>query len=243
MLSRIKNKVKQHDLRLEDIHQLQEDQLALTQLFKMFPDGMFLPLTTWVVSPREIVHACNEIVINNRKTIVEFGSGFSTICIAQVLKLYGRQATFITVEENSGWAEELGRILDNFGLRSYVRIVTAPISDIKLPIGKAGQTKWYDTDILSTVFQGVSEIDLVLVDGPTGAISKYARYPAIPFLKDNLSKDFVVFVDDTFRPEEKTVAKDWKDLLDAHWRTFKRYTYLHSGQSLDAEPYGVKFRK
>jgi hypothetical protein len=243
MLNKIKNKVKQNDQRIEDLHQLQEDQLALTQLFKMFPDGMFLPLTTWVVSPREIVHACNEIVINNRKTIVEFGSGFSTICIAQLLKLYGRQATFITVEENSAWAAELARILDSFGLRSYVTIVTAPVSDIKLPIGKAGQTKWYDTDLLSKAFQDISDIDLILVDGPTGAVSKHARYSAIPFLKDKLSKDFVIFADDTFRAEEKNMAMEWKDLLNTNWRTFKRYTYLYSGSSLDAEPYGVKFKK
>jgi predicted O-methyltransferase YrrM len=243
MLSRIKNKVKQHDYRLADLHQLQEDQLALAQIYKMFPDAMFLPLTTWTISPRAIVHICNEIVMNHRKTIVEFGSGFSTICVAQLLKLHGRNATFITVEEDAVWAAELAKILDGFGLKSYVTIVTAPVTDIRLPIAKSGQTKWYDTDVLSAAFLSVSNIDMVVVDGPTGAVSKHARYSAIPFLKDRLSDDFVIFVDDTFRTEERDMAADWKELLNTNWRAFKRYTYLFSAERLDTEPYGVKFKK
>ena len=243
MLSKIKNKVRQNDSRLEDLHQLQEDQIALVQLYKMFPDALFLPLTTWSISPREIVHACNEIVINNRRNIVEFGAGFSTICIAQLLRLHGLQATFIIVEESAEWAAEMQKILEGLGLSSNAAIVTAPVAPVKLPIALTGQTKWYDSEALDKAFENISGIDLVIVDGPTGATSKYARYSAIPYLKEKLSPDFVIFADDTQRPDEKDMVTEWHRILQSGWSIYKRYTCLFSIQKRDATPYGVKFRK
>ncbi|RZJ70856.1 class I SAM-dependent methyltransferase [Flavobacterium sp.] len=243
MLNRLKAKVKQNDTRLEDAHELQQDQLALTQLYKMFPDAFFMPLTTWSVSPKEIVHVCNDILVNDRKCIVEFGSGFSTVCIARMLKLHDKKVSFYTVEESTGWASELQRILESQGLSDYVTVVHAPASEIKLPISKKNQTKWYNTDILSEVFADVRNIDVIVVDGPTGAISPHARYSAIPFLKDKLAEDFSIFVDDTFREEEKSMGLDWRDILKCEWKNYKRYMHLFSVRKNDATPYGIKFKK
>src|ERR1041384_8054779 len=106
-----KNKIKVTEARIAPSHQLQEDNMAMSQLLKMFSHNLFLPITSWSISPKEVLHICNDIAINNRKQIVEFGSGFSTICIAQLLKINGKPVDFVSIENNAEWASELKLIL------------------------------------------------------------------------------------------------------------------------------------
>ena len=243
MINRIKNKVKQIENKIEISRQLQEDNLALVQLLKMFGDNIFLPLTAWSVSPREVLHYCNDITINNRKTIVEFGSGFSTICIAQLLKISNKTATFISIENDTNWAAELSNILNGLGLLQYVKIIVAPITSVAPEIAKKGQEKWYDADAIAARIKEISNIDMVIVDGPFGGTTPFARFSAIPFLKEKMATSFTVFLDDTGRLEEKQIVSDWQSILGANATQYnKRYTCLTNKDSFTVTPYTVKIK-
>ncbi len=239
MIRKIKNKVKRFEQDNAGLQRLLEDQMALAQLHKMFDDGVFLPLTSWSISPREVLHACNEIVINNRHSVVEFGSGFSTLCIARMLKITGRATRFVTVESNAAWAAELSKILVKMGLSAFVNIIVAPLAPVSSEFSKGDQS-WYDTSAIAPNIGTKDKIDMVIVDGPHGATCQYARFPAIPFLKNYLADDFVIFLDDSSRPEEQQIAMEWKKLLGAHLRDYHRYVVIGNAASgFDPAPFGL----
>lgn len=242
MIDRIKNKIKQFEHRIETSHQLQEDHLAMTQLLKMFPNGIFLPMTSWSVSPREVLHICNDIVINNRKSIIEFGSGFSTICIAQLLKINNIEASFFSVEDNSDWANDMRKMIDKLGLQNQVKIIIAPIADVPAEFAKKSQTKWYDTKSIAAEIASIDNFDVVIVDGPFGGSTPFARYSAVPFLKPKLSGDFAIFLDDSNRADEKQIAADWIKITEAKSKNHKRYFCLIGKSGFDVAPYGIKFK-
>ena len=98
MINKIKNKIVTIIRNLESKAELNynysQDQMAYNQLLKMFDNNVFIPITNWSISPNEVLHICNDIVINKKTNIIEFGSGFSTICIAQLLKINNIEANF-----------------------------------------------------------------------------------------------------------------------------------------------------
>ncbi len=242
MIKRIKDKIRQFEYRIATSHQLQEDHLALTQLLKMFGEQTFLPLTSWSVSPREVLHICNDITINKRNSIIEFGAGFSTICIAQLLKITNSSTTFITIEDHSDWAEETRKLLARLGLQDYATIITAPIAELPSRWAKPTQTKWYDTNIISNGISHIANFDVVIVDGPFGGTTPFARFSAVPFLKEKLAQNYSIFLDDSGRPEEKQIAADWLALLGGKSKDHKRYICMTNTSGFDVSPYGIKYK-
>lgn len=241
MISKLIAKVRQFEFRVATSHDLQGDHLALTQLLKMFPEQVFLPLTSWSISPREVLHICNDIFINKRKNIVEFGSGFSTICVAQLLKINNIKASFVSVENDEVWANDLRNLLERLKLQDFVTIKTAPISDITEEFAKDSQQKWYDVDVLNEAFDSIDAVDLVIVDGPFGGTTKYARFSAVPYLKSKLSENYAIFLDDSGRVEEKEIANDWKNILNAQVKDYTRYILLTNLAAFDVSSYSLRY--
>jgi predicted O-methyltransferase YrrM len=248
MIGRIKRKIQDFTNRLKRIekkvdlnYQLIEDEIAHNQLLNLFDTKVFVPLTTWSVSPKEVLHVCNDIVINKRTSIIEFGSGFSTFCIAQLLKNNQLEANFVTIENNIEWAEELNKTLIKMSLDQYVKVIFTPLKNVKDNISKEEQKIWYDTDNLEESLGDISTFDLVIVDGPSGDSTPFARYSAIPFLKDKLSNNFSVFLDDTQRAEEIEIANDWHQILGGEKRGYNRYYYLTNNINYNISPYGNKY--
>jgi 16S rRNA G966 N2-methylase RsmD len=246
MINKIKNKIEQITHKLGLIHHKSIlnrnshiDHMALTQLLKMFDNNIFIPLTGWSISPNEVLHVCNDIIINNRRNIIEFGSGFSTICIAQLLKINNIETKFYSIENNQDWANDLNKIIERMNLKNYVEIIVSQISPISKEYAKEGQEKWYDTSILSEALCHFNNVGLVLVDGPYGGSTPFARYSAIPFLKNKLADNYAIFLDDSAREHEMKIAKDWKNLLNATTINYTRYTYLTNKLNFDIAPYGT----
>jgi len=247
MINKIKTKIqaylrsiKRIENKAELNYSFNEDHMAYSQLLKMFDGTVFFPLTKWSISPKEIVHICNDVVINKRKKIIEFGSGFSTLCIAQLLKINHIMATFFSVESNSDWAAELNKILSYLKLNDYVEIIVAPIQDVSKQFAKETQKKWYDTEILTQALNDVTNFDLVIVDGPFAGITPFARYSAIPFLKEKLAAKYSIFLDDSYRADEKEISEDWQLLLNVQLKHFKIYSCLSNKSGFDISPYEVK---
>ena len=238
MIAKIKNKIKEFENRIDINYQFNHDQLAITQLLKMFDNNVFLPLTTWSICPKEVLHICNDIIINNRKNIIEFGSGFSTLCIAQLLKINNIKANFISVENNEEWVDSINTILKQLDLNDYVKIVLAPIADVDIKLAKEGQKKWYDNKVLDESLVTLGLIDLIIVDGPYGGLTPYARYSAVPYLKEKMSDNFSIFLDDSRRKMEKEILNDWEKILKGNLSDFKRYACISSNSSFGSVPYG-----
>jgi len=241
MINRIINKIRKFSDNIDISNQMQQDHMALTQLLKMFDDKLFIPLTTWSISPKEVLHFCNDIIINNRNNIVEFGSGFSTICIAQLLKVNKKESTFISFENNADWAAELTLLLQRMDLDGYVKIVHAPLVDVPAVYAKENQQKWYDTTVIEAAINQNQSLDMIIVDGPYGGSTPFARFSAVPFLLSKMSTNYAVFLDDTNREQEKMIAADWHAKLGGKIKNYKRYTTLTNSSGFDVNPYGINF--
>lgn len=198
-----------------------------------------MPLTSWSVSPNLILHILNEIEINDRKRIIEFGSGASTIYIAKLLKLKFPDSQFISVESDQAWADKIYAQLKQLHLTDYVDIVVAKKNSVPKEYSLKDQNAWYDTEVLMSKLATFNDIDLILVDGPPASFSSYSRYSAIPFLNTKLHSNFAVFIDDTNRKEEKEIAQRWKKDLNCNLRFFDDYALLSNAGAFSTMPMKV----
>jgi hypothetical protein len=134
--------------------------------------------------------------------IVECGSGLSTLIGAYVLEQLG-QGYIVSLEQGESWHGVTKGYLEQHGLASYANVVYAPLKRLDEPV--LGQFHWYDPACLAQYH----DIDLLIVDGPTAWDNPEARYPAVPFLWEQLSNHAVIFVDDTKRRGEGRIIERW----------------------------------
>ncbi|MFI2743789.1 class I SAM-dependent methyltransferase [Zhouia sp. PK063] len=238
-IEKLKKKLLSIEKKTEQNALLQKDAAALQQLYHLFHTNTFIPLTSWSISPREVLHICNDICIHNRKSIVEFGAGFSTLCIAALLKQRGEKTTFYSIENSEVWIQQLTQQLQQLGLLDYVTFIYAPITTVPDEISLNEQNKWYDTHILTPILlEQLEYVDLIIVDGPFGGTTPYARYSALPFLYEKLASSYAVFLDDTTRAEEKHILNTWHEKLSGKLIRKDRYALLTDTFDFDTSPYG-----
>ena len=208
-----------------------KDILAMQHLEPIFDD--YLPWNSFAIRPSGLVKIINEIILNNRINILECGGGISTVYIAKILQ--GRGGHLYTIEHNADWVEFLQKLLAQHDLTQYVSLVTAPLEDCpfnfyelnpsstpnKGSIRQEESNLWYSLDIIKDYLCDV-EIDLLIVDGPPAYTKNtmYARYPAVPFLKQYFASDYAVILDDIRRSGEKKIVERWQQELNIK---FERY--------------------
>ncbi|WP_417214475.1 class I SAM-dependent methyltransferase [Bizionia sp.] len=212
---------------------------SYNQLSNIFKEDVFIPMTSWSMSPNLILHVLNDIIINNRKCIVEFGAGASTIYIAKLLKMRGENTVFYSVESDDSWSEIIKRQLESLGLSEFVKIILAPKQKVLKQFAFKDQKIWYDCKLLKIGFENINNIDLVLVDGPSGDFTPYSRYSAVPFLKEKLTLNYSIFLDDTNRTQEKEIAAVWREILGSKLRFVDQYALLTGENSFGFLPYRV----
>lgn len=152
--------------------------------------------------------------IENAKpqTVVEFGSGASTLVIARALdRFVGSDASFISVEHDAEFSRRTRERLVEHGLRANLRV--APL----LPSPGGWRGRWYDHGPLP------GRIDLLVVDGPPWTTHPFTR-GAAETLFNRIPVDGVVLLDDGARPGERVVAARWRK----RWPGF-RFELVWSG--------------
>jgi hypothetical protein len=187
----------------ERVHTIYANQL----LHPVLQGSQFLPVTSSSLSLHTLLAIANDAVVNQRKKMVEFGSGTSTIVMARLVKYNQLPLQLISIDHDPGWLQTLGEILEREGLRTYVSLVAAPMAPSAFSV--AGNL-WYDPAALAEAdLQGA---DLVLVDGPYShqQANKQARYGALPFIRPLLADRFTLVLDDTNRKGEQQVARRWE---------------------------------
>jgi hypothetical protein len=72
----------------------------------------------------------------------------------------------------------------------------------------------------------LKNIDFLVVDGPPRKLQEKSRFPALPMLFENLSKESIIILDDSNRDNEKEVIESWIKFLDSKDVTYS--IILHS---------------
>jgi hypothetical protein len=175
------------------------EELPSFLLQKLYHQGGYLPYTTSSLKFRFLACMTNDMVVNQRKAVLEFGSGISTIIAARLIKLNNLDCTITTVDESEAWQDIIKNILKQENLLDYVQFICAPTvqsSDIE-------NSYEYDSQIVMDGFGG-KKFDLVLVDGPSAwqKTNIMSRASNIKFIKNNIDTNFTIFVDNSDRQGE-----------------------------------------
>ena len=212
-------------------------QFNYLQLKSLFSESTFTPMTTWSISPSTILHVLNDISINQPKNIIEFGSGISTIYIAKLIKLNKLKVKFFVVESDNTWIDQMKKELKLNDLENFIEFIHAPIVKISNDLTYKNQTTWYDIKILKSILGDIKYFDLILVDGPIGSSSSFARYSAIPFLFNKISNNCRIYLDDVDRKDEKEITKQWEIKLGVKPEIIERYAYFNLKKGFDTKPF------
>ena len=184
------------------------DQKVTELLNKMTGSENYIPFTSMSLRPYALAFLLNEMLINQRKSVIEFGAGISTIMMARLAKKNKLPAKIISVEENQDWVNVVKNILVDEGIDGYVEIIYAPVVRRNF---KGIENHWYEDKKLKEILKNSAPFDLVMIDGPTAFNEKLAlsRYYAMPFLFESLANEHVIFLDDVNRNGEKMAMTHW----------------------------------
>ncbi|NWG29105.1 MAG: hypothetical protein HXY48_11305 [Ignavibacteriaceae bacterium] len=223
-INRRKNKAKLEDL----------SAYLLIQNLVKFPE--YFPITSSSLRFHTLAVILNDIIINERKSIIEFGSGISTLAIANLSKINRLNYTFVSVEDNIGWFNSMKSYLSTYGLEKFVNLVYAPLEKTNL---SPENIPWYSIKSLNEQLSRESRFSLVIVDGP-GAWkpeTEFSRYPALPYLANSLEDSFSIYLDDTDRKGEKRVLSLWQKELGTKFEKINDTASVFvKGQKLNTIP-------
>ncbi|MBK1686101.1 O-methyltransferase [Rubrivivax gelatinosus] len=205
--------------RLEDLRRSVGD---IHGLVRIQPLAQQLPLPIgggWALTGDAAAVLVREAQLRKPRTILELGSGVSTLLLGQVLRNAGG-GRLVSIDHDAAWAARTRENLKLMGLEDVVSVVDAPLRT--RTVGEQ-RYDWYD--IPDAVLDELGPIDLLLVDGPPqrSGDTLPARFPALPVLGPRLSDDALVFVDDADRAQERTMVQWWLE-QDAGWKAERHPT-------------------
>lgn len=176
-------------------HQTEGRQYLATLLDQ--PAETLPPSGGWAASTDFLILLAEKILCEKPETVVEFGSGITTLVIARCLRLNGR-GKLISYDHDAAFAEVTRRRAERLGLPHDVRTVRLiPAS----ALGYAGV--WYE-------MPGLPEtIDLLVIDGPPRPYHPETRGGAGAIFS-RLSPGGAILLDDASRPGEQAVAARWR---------------------------------
>lgn len=180
----------------------------------------------WPISADFAVYLIKLVSQKHYDLIVEFGSGTSTVLMAQALAKRQAKASSsyqIAFEHEEKFCKQTTMLLND----ANISLTAVHISANKLEnyTDETGDYLFYNTSsLLSSLPPKFTDKKLnvfVLVDGPPEAIGKNCRYPALPVIAEYFrNADIDVLLDDYNRVSERETAILWRQFLDKAGRHY-----------------------
>jgi predicted O-methyltransferase YrrM len=160
----------------------------------------------WTLGPATLELVRRTFEAKRPHTIVEFGSGASTIVLAALAReIPGCKV--ISIDQAPEHATRTASLLGERGLQDQVKLLVFPMADMVI---EGLRTQCYSIDASLGEHLDGRAIDLVLVDGPAGPPG--VRFGTLPLIAGYLADGAVVILDDAFRQGELEVARRWRRL-------------------------------
>ena len=165
-------------------------------------------LGSWKADTGLLTFLTDHILARRPQTVVEFGTGASTLILARALQCAGG-GSLISFDQHRDFVVSTRQWLAEHGLDADLRAV--PLRSP--PDGWPGL--WYDHGPLPAT------IDLLVIDGPPWTIHPMTRGSAAG-LFSHIPPGGMVVLDDGARPGERLVARRWRrDWPDFDFRLLK----------------------
>lgn len=193
-----------------------------------FPKG-YLMETSYSLSFQAIQHILNDIIIHKPKSILEFGSGLSTIIIGHFIKENRLDIRFISIDDNQEWQDILKLQGVNAELLCFPLVENHRYSYL-------GKGNWFNIPEFHQI--NGEKFQLVIVDAPKGDASPLSRFGFIPFIKDRLLSNPIVYLDDTNRIDETMISQFFLSTMKGEIRSerYLKYTRFSKEQSFSTSP-------
>lgn len=175
---------------------------ALLAIYKDTAATIGLPKTRKYAASPDFLRIITRLFLEHSPgTVVECGSGVSTIVMAYMMKRRG-QGIVYSLEHDTEFAAATKKQLQMHGLDAFAKVVDAPLES---SFRAEKHVTWYSLENLPRV----ASIDLLVVDGPPAHIGSRARQPAVPLLVSAFSEEAIVLLDDSDRSDEKATVQAW----------------------------------
>lgn len=205
-LNRIEQKIERLSVQLrsaaQDIPKEIDSYHYLTDTLS--PSRRIEPAGGWA-APYTTIARLAQLILDDRvqtKTIVELGGGISTLWLGYAARTSGVGQIY-SIEHDLRYYEKIKSLINEHNLNKWITLVHSPLSAYS---NYQESEKWYS---LSGEDWYKSGIDMLIVDGPPGATSRKARYPAYPFFRPYLRDGALVLLDDVDRPVEWEIGLEW----------------------------------
>jgi predicted O-methyltransferase YrrM len=172
--------------------------------FTYLPTGFIDPkstIGTWTMSKQALMHLINELDKKNPKTILECGSGLSTITLAFYAQKNKKLIKVISLEQDLNEANKNTKRLELLGLSKYAKIIHAPIDS-------NGNYQIDSHQLQSNLSSDL--IDILIIDGPSG--TKGCRVSTLPSLSQFCNKNATWYLDDALRDGELEALYEWSKI-------------------------------
>ena len=196
-----------HKLQVEQVQHYWQTE-ALFSLYNTLSITRPLPpMRLWAASPDFVTIAVSLIKEHHPQTVVEIGSGVSTIVSAYALQSNG-SGQLISLEHEAEFSKVTAENLHSHQLDAIATVFHTPLQETKV---RNTAQPWYTLDLLPSV---PDIIDFLVVDGPPSDTAPLARYPALPLLYERLRDGGYILVDDFMRDDEYAMVNCWLDEFD-----------------------------
>jgi len=166
------------------------------------------PTRSWAASPDLLMTLVTEVRTRKPKLIVELGSGLSTLMMGKCLSA-DSATKIISFDHSAEFAQVTRNVLDQHSITG-VEIRVAPLEQYD------AERTWYSRKS----FADISQIDLLVIDGPPGSKDPKARTGALLELASKLSPKAVVIIDDANREGEHAMAESFAKAMPGHTLRF-----------------------
>lgn len=220
-------------------NQLMQDILSLELIKRIYELGTFIPITEKTLRPFCLAFMLNEITINKRVSILEFGSGLSTILVGRLLKSENIKGKIVSVEHDEKWVEYLNEIIRKEQMDDVINIIHAPLEQ---KTKKGGyEFNWYDTKMIDAKTKDTF-FDMLIIDGPPAFQEDkiLSRYPALPYISERLNNNHVIFIDDVHRKGETLTKNYYEEEYNMKFRVYgKTLGVYYKGDHFISNPLNI----
>lgn len=200
---------------------------SLVAMYREFDGERTVPhLRGWAVSPDLALDLLERVVDGRARTVVEAGSGTSTVLFAMAMERAG-DGHVTALDHDAGYAAQTVALLERYGLSHRATVHHAPLVETEVD---GAVYRWYDIGGLDLPHG----IDLLFVDGPPEATGPKSRYPALPLLAGHLADRAEIVLDDGRRADETEIVQLWSQRPDVIGHELLKH---------EREPWLVRFER
>jgi len=165
-----------------------------------------IKLGTWSLASDTLNLLEQQIHILKPRFILEFGSGFSTPCLARYMQeLHGDSSWYVlSIEQDFSFMQKTLELVEELQLGKCVQVVHCPLR--RQVIGGV-RTTCYDLSHSVRATLAEKRPDVAVIDGPSGKPG--VRFGTLPLVLHFLSPGAWFFLDDALRDAELEIAQRW----------------------------------